>query len=132
MRAISYMLVMAIPLMGCSNLTDDEKGCIKGKYIANYCTGYVIQVVSKHDVGKEWKSLESGEVFSNCLIAHLDTTVFRHSDYTDPLNTKSDSVFFLQFREGSYPRQHFNICSPEPFVTLTFASPNPCLEGRLD
>jgi hypothetical protein len=125
------LLLLSIQIASCIIPDKDRDDCVRGKFIGNYCDGYVIQLLDNRVKGKDWEGMHNGNIYKNSLVASLDTTVFNSTSFPDPLNTRSDSIFYFKFKEGGYPRQKFNVCEPSPFVTVTITSPNPCLEQHL-
>jgi len=132
MKKTSIVLITLTAFASCTTLSKDENKCVKGKFIDTYCSGYVIQILDNSVKGKEWEGSHNGKLYKNSLVASFDTTIFTTGTHPDPLNTELDSIFYFKFREGGYPRQEFNICEPSPFITITYTSPNPCLEGYLE
>jgi len=110
----------------CTDFPQVKNECIKGKFIGTYCSGYIIQILDNSNIGKTWKSELYGTEYKNCLVANLDTTVFKIPTYNDALNMSSDSIIYFKFQQGGYPRRNFNICEPVPFVRITYTSTDPC------
>ncbi|MCL6260906.1 hypothetical protein M3O96_17515 [Aquiflexum sp. TKW24L] len=122
---IIAFLILPIGLFAFSCEDQDLKlDCIRGKYIGNYCEGAVIQILDDHKIARDWKSMFSDEVYTNSVVASIDTLIAKG---LDPDFFSTDAVFYFKYREGGYGRKQFSICEPSAFVTITYISKNPCV-----
>nr|WP_295924600.1 hypothetical protein [uncultured Dyadobacter sp.] len=125
MKHLFLILFTAIAgFLSCVDADGVQSRCLQGKYLGMYCEGAVIQLFNDEGPGKTWKNQFGTTMFTNCVVANLDTTVFK--GITDPFNMKGDSVFYFQFRDGGYARKEFKVCEPSSFITITKTSLGPC------
>jgi hypothetical protein len=119
------ILILAIGLFAFSCEDQDLKSdCILGKYIGSYCEGAVVQILDNNKIGRDWKSMFSDEVYTNSVVASIDTLMAKG---LAPDFFSTDSVFYFKYRNGGYARKQFNVCEPSAFITITFISKKPCL-----
>jgi hypothetical protein len=131
-RTNKILFILFALSISCTDFPQVKNECIKGKFLGSYCSGYIIQILDNSNIGKTWKSELHGIEYKNCLVANLDTAVFKISTHKDALNASLDSIIYFKFKEGGYPRQNFNICEPVPFVTITYTSPTPCPPNEVE
>lgn len=128
MKHLFLILFAAIAVFfSCVDADGVQSRCLKGKYRGIYCEGALIQLFNDKGPGKTWKSQFDTRTFENCIVANLDTTVFK--GVTDPYNMRGDSIFYFQFRDGGYARKEFKVCEPSSFITITKTSSDPCSDN---
>lgn len=125
MKRIAF-LILPIGLFAFSCEDQDLRSdCVRGRYIGTYCEGAVIQILSDHRIGKDWKGMFSDEVYTNSVVASIDTLIAKG---IDPDFLTLDAEFYFKYRDGGYARKEFSICEPSAFITITYISENPCLK----
>ncbi len=125
MKRIAF-LILPIGLFAFSCEDQDLKSdCVHGRYIGTYCEGAVIQILSDHIIGKDWKGMFNDEVYTNSVVASIDTLIAKG---IDPDFFTPDAEFYFKYRDGGYSRKEFSICEPSAFITITYISENPCLK----
>jgi hypothetical protein len=115
------MSLSLLTLLSCSGLQSVNQRCVKGRFIAAYCEGVVIQVLDA-PIGRNWQG--PSDYLTNCVVANLDTLSFQRPTIADL--PKRDSIFYFQYREGGYPQKQYILCHPAPFITITAASATGC------
>jgi hypothetical protein len=121
MRIIASLCLLT--LLSCNGPVSVDQQCVKGRFITGYCGGFVIQVLDGKPIGRDWKGFSS-QTLQNCVVANLDTLVFKGLPTTSLL--EKDSTFFFHYREGGYPQKEYILCHPAPFITITAASGRGC------
>ncbi len=101
MRIIAILCLLT--LLSCNGHVSVDQRCVKGRFITNYCGGLVIQVLDGKPIGRDWKGF-SAQTLQNCVVANLDTLVFKGLPSTSLLG--KDSTFYFQYREGGYPKRN--------------------------
>jgi len=97
--------------------------CIKGKYVGSYCSGSVITILDKNGIGKTWKG-QDGTNYTNAVVASVDSIYIKSVEHPENY-FKAGKIFYFKYRDGGYPRPEYNLCVPEPFITITYLSLTP-------
>ena len=121
MRILANLCLLA--LLSCNGPKSLDQRCVKGRFIDGYCGGLVIQVMDGTPIGRDWKGFSS-QTLPNCVVANLDTLVFKGLPGT--ALPRKDSIFYFQYREGGYPQKEYILCHPAPFITVVAASGAGC------
>jgi hypothetical protein len=91
--------------------------------MGTYCEASVFQLLDDSKIGKSWET-SFGQIYTNCLLANVDTNYVKRTP-SIPALTK-DSIYYVYFRVGSYPRRQYNLCEPGAFVIITDFATSPC------
>jgi len=121
---ISLILLLSTLVIGVGCVEDDtlQTDCIRGKYLGNYCEGAVVQILGEHKIGRDWKSMFSDEVYTNSVVASIDTLMAKD---LDPDFFSTGAEFHFKYRDGGYGRKQFSVCEPSAFIIITFVSKIP-------
>lgn len=126
-KLLSFLtLIILVQILSCSEKTIlDANPCVKGKFVGSYCSGYIIKIEDNSEIGKDWKNMFTNEIITNSVLASIDTTLYKHLNHPETYFSK-DSIFFFKYRDGGYPPKQYVLCAPEPFITITNISKEPC------
>lgn len=121
MRIVASLSLLV--MLSCNGPKSVNQRCVKGRFVTGYCHGLVIQVLDGTPIGQDWKGFSS-QTLQNCVVANLDTLVFKGLPGTDL--PQKDSTFYFRYREGGYPQKEYILCHPAPFITIIAASGTGC------
>jgi len=107
---------------------DNLTSCTKGKYVGTYCSGSVINILDKNGNGKTWKG-QDGTTYTNAFVASIDSVYIKSVEHPENY-FKPGTIIYFNYREGGYSRPEYNLCVPEPFITITYLSLSPCLKDK--
>ena len=125
--SIVVLLIGASTASQCGKNNEVNLACVKGKYLGIYCEGAVIQILDNVPIGKNWKSPFTSKNYQNCVVASLDTTIFKGTgNYPSVLARSTDSTFYFKYKDGGYSRKEYNLCEPSAFITITGVSETTC------
>lgn len=120
------IIVATIIIGSCDkNEATINKNCIKAKFIGTYCEGIVIQIIDGADIGIDWNGMYDGKSYTNSVVASVDSLLAKSIEVPE-IYFSVDSVFYFKYNNGGYPRNHYNLCEPSAFITISYISKNRC------
>ncbi len=113
--------IFLVALLSCQESVNSR--CVQGRYITDYCEGVVIQILDQTPLGQAWTD-PSGQGCPNCVVASLDTLVFKGSPTS--FFPVGKTPFYFKYRDGGYPQKAYALCNPAPSITVTALSETVC------
>lgn len=119
------VLLFTFTAFQCGKANEVNVACVKGKYLGISCEGVIIQLLDKAPIGKSWKG--STKDYQNCVLASLDSTVFKGTLPTVLARFKGiDSSLYFTYKDGGYPQKEYILCNQGAFITITGISETAC------